>query len=555
MTVRGKQTALALLLGLAFTAPAQAGPPLPKVITVCPGAGVCDFTSIDSAANDIGTNSGDGIEVYGGNTYHEQVNVQKQLDIFGRQGDAPPVITWDGVDQFALSVKLAAAGTTLRRLDIRETATDGAALEALGAITASDLALTGVGSCAILFTPTPSQLGPNVTATLTGSGNATCVHGGEQSADILTGLTVTSADEGVSLEHGATLTDSTVRAAGTALEMEGGTARRVTLDAGGFGLFTFGGTNLVSDSVIASTGDSARAVRAEEAPGPNAVTLRNVTAIASGNGSRGLEAVSFVGPSGTGAPATIDARNVIARGSEHDVFATLAPASCPMGDVCQPGVLNIDHSNFVTASGNVLTPADPHNQSTDPLFVNGILGPGEDFHLASGVSPAIGAGIADASNGPTDRDGVAHPNPPTIGAYERAPASPAGPGGTVVSNSLKFGRVKVGRDGTITITAQVGAAGPVSATATTKPPAHLTSTANRKKKKPKSFTYGKASNTAKGAGTLTLKIHPSKKAKKLLRRGARLKVAIKLHFSPVGAARNTKSKTVHVKLKHKRKRR
>lgn len=548
MTVRGKQAALALLLlGVACAAPAQAGTVIPKTITVCPGAGVCDFTSIDTAANDMNTNPGDSLEVSAG-TYNEQVNVPKKLNIFGRPGDPMPVITYDTVDRFAVSVKLAAAGTTLRRLDIRETATDGFALEALGSITASDLKLTGVAGCAVLFTPTPSQLGPNITATLTGSGGAICVHGGEQSADTLTGLTVTSADAGVQLDHGATLTDSTVTG-GPALEMvgDGGTARRVTLDGTGLGLYTFGGTNLISDSVITSTG---AAVRADQGPSSsNTLTMRNVTAIGSGASSFGMDAVSFAGMPGTGAPATIDAKNAIVRGGEFDVVATPTPSTCDPGNVCLPGIVNIDHSNFVTTKGTVNTPADPHNQTADPLFVSGA-----DFHLASAASPLIGAGVADPSNGPTDRDGVPHPNPPTIGAFEHAPAPSGGGPGAVVSNSLKFGRLKVGRDGTITITAQVGAPGPVSATATTKPPTHLTSAAKRKKKRPKKFTYGRASKTAKAAGTVTLKIHPSRRAKKLLRRGARLKVAIKMRFSPVGAARNTKSKTVRVKLnlKHKR---
>jgi hypothetical protein len=325
----------------------------------------------------------------------------------------------------------------------------------------------------------------------------------------------------------------------------GGTARRVTLDGTGSGLYTFGGNNLLSDSVIRSTGAG---IRADEGPSSNnTLTMRNVTAITTGTGSFGMDAVSFVGMPGMGAPATIDAKNVVVRGGQFDVFATPAPSTCDPGNVCLPGIVNIDHSNFVTTSGNVHTPADPHNQSADPLFVSGT-----DFHLASAASPLIGAGVADPSNGPTDRDGVPHPNPPAIGAFEPAPAaSGGGPGGAVVSNSLKFGRVKVGRDGTITITTQVGAAGPVSATATTKAPAGFSSVAKRKKK-PKTITYGKASKTAKAAGKVTLRIHPGKKAKKLLRRGARLKVAIKLRFSPVGAARSTKSKTVRVKLKRKR---
>ncbi|MBV9000978.1 MAG: hypothetical protein JO304_18085, partial [Solirubrobacterales bacterium] len=46
------------------------------------------------------------------------------------------------------------------------------------------------------------------------------------------------------------------------------------------------------------------------------------------------------------------------------------------------------------------------------------VGPRQDFHIASADLPVIGAGTPAASNGPSDRDGVAHPDPPAIGAYE-----------------------------------------------------------------------------------------------------------------------------------------
>jgi hypothetical protein len=59
-------------------------------------------------------------------------------------------------------------------------------------------------------------------------------------------------------------------------------------------------------------------------------------------------------------------------------------------------------------------------------LVNPVTGAGQDFHIASAGSPLIGAGTVDGSDGPSDRDGVAHPNPPAIGAYEY-PVPPAPP--------------------------------------------------------------------------------------------------------------------------------
>jgi hypothetical protein len=70
-----------------------------------------------------------------------------------------------------------------------------------------------------------------------------------------------------------------------------------------------------------------------------------------------------------------------------------------------------------------------HNQSADTLLVNPVVGAAQDFHIASPNSPLIGAGTADASDGPSDRDGVPHPDPPAIGAYEYT-GPPAAPSGT-----------------------------------------------------------------------------------------------------------------------------
>jgi hypothetical protein len=178
---------------------------------------------------------------------------------------------------------------------------------------------------------------------------------------------------------------------------------------------------VISDSVITSTADDGAAVFAESVNVfPLSVRLRNVTAIASGKGSTGLKAEAQENSSVT--PGAIDARNVIARGAAHDVFAQPGDIS-GCGSGCSPGRVTIGYSNFRSADGSVDTTIG-HNQSADPLLVNPVTGGGQDFHIASVSSPLIGAGTPDPSNGPADRDGVAHPDPPAIGAYEY-PVSPA----------------------------------------------------------------------------------------------------------------------------------
>lgn len=56
-----------------------------------------------------------------------------------------------------------------------------------------------------------------------------------------------------------------------------------------------------------------------------------------------------------------------------------------------------------------------------PLFVDGTVGPSQDFHLRND-SPAIGAGTSDAKTGASDLDGKPRPaagqSEPSLGAYE-----------------------------------------------------------------------------------------------------------------------------------------
>jgi hypothetical protein len=407
-------------------------PIVPATIhTVC--ASGCDFTTIQAAIDDSSTVTGDELRVSPG-TYPEQVTVSKQLTIAGQPGMPAPVITSNGD---TVTIAAGGAGSTLQHLDVRAGRAGFAALEADVGVTASDLALTSSTLCADLAGTT--QFGPGITATET-SPNTVCINANGPDV-VLRGLTVNALAEpvmGMAVAGGAVVTDSTVNASFAASIANGGTARRDTFNGAMVGVETDqSGPNVISDSVATATAADGAAVRAFANPPAGTVAttiLRNVTAIASGPASTGLDAQSsFTTSGGTLHGSTlIDAENVVARGTANDVAADPALNPCPTGATCLPGAVTISYSNLVTASPLVRTPVNAHIQSQDPLFINPTVGPSQDFHLAYADSPLIGAGTLDASNGPTDRDGITHPTPPSIGAYEPRPGLPTkstGPSG------------------------------------------------------------------------------------------------------------------------------
>ena len=403
--------------------------------TVCTSG--CESTSVEAAV--MASTAGDGIEVMPG-TYREQVVVDKPLSIFGAPGEPRPVIEHDGPLDATVTIAATGAGARLSELDIRGIGQNTFGLQANGAVTATDLDLAATGACAFLAAPTPSQLGPGITATTTGGFPYSCVTAGGNAADVVTGITVRAPGvEGVVLGGAGTLTDSTVNA-DTALVLLGGSiARRSTLNGSAFGVEAGSGTSpsapLLSDSVVTSTADTGIAIFVPSVNMfPAAVRLRNVTAIASGQHSTGIESQAQINSNSTA--NSIDARNVIARGTDRDVFGEPA-ASSNCNDPCAAGQVIIGYSNFRSADGFIDTTIG-HNQSADPLLVNPIPGAGQDFHIASASSPLIAAGTPDAADGPSDRDGVNHSDPPAIGAYEYpvSPPSPpgaSGPGGPGVS--------------------------------------------------------------------------------------------------------------------------
>jgi hypothetical protein len=189
-------------------------------------------------------------------------------------------------------------------------------------------------------------------------------------------------------------------------------------------------TCAVRDSVLQAEGKEAIALYSAGF-GETAVA-RNLTALASGEGSVGVSSNFDGGFSAE--PHTVDLKNTIARGTGADLAANFFFIPFP---ISAEGSGNIDVSNSNFAVVKQEPPAavaeGAGNQSAAPLFVNAAA---SDYREAAG-SPTIDAGVADQL-GPLDLGG----NPrvlgaaPDIGAYELVPPLPAG-GGGVRSLSIK----------------------------------------------------------------------------------------------------------------------
>jgi hypothetical protein len=173
----------------------------------------------------------------------------------------------------------------------------------------------------------------------------------------------------------------------------------------------------------ASTAAALRVSVGTEGP-PKVMTVRNLTAIASGRGGDGIEA--FAGGS---AQVLVDAKNVVARATNgSDVAATAADPKV------QPRALvRLTGSNYATVRDSsfeidVTDPGVEGNQTAAPEFVDAANG---DFHQTE-TSPTLDAGVDDELNGSIDIDGAGRTQPsclgasaaslPDIGAYESSPA-------------------------------------------------------------------------------------------------------------------------------------
>lgn len=207
-------------------------------------------------------------------------------------------------------------------------------------------------------------------------------------------------------DSGGTIENVEVRstAGGIALIVgKGWTAQRVIAIAtanGAIGCYTAPDAarpSLLRDSACIGTGSGATALYSSlgVTPGNDAVArLRNVTAVATGPSSGGIEAAS----TGNGGSVTVKGRSVIASGTDSDISAVGGTGgSAAIADLSDS---NYD-SQLELSNGSVTDPGSGSNQTPPPLLVNPAAG---DVHQRAG-SFTIDRGSGDVSAERRDLDG------------------------------------------------------------------------------------------------------------------------------------------------------
>jgi hypothetical protein len=175
----------------------------------------------------------------------------------------------------------------------------------------------------------------------------------------------------------------------------------------------------VRDSVLRANGTNALGIEATGVVGEGPSIVRNVTAIATGSDSIGIQS-RYNYPS-TGSHLMI-LSNSIAAGDTFDLRA--------QEDSFGPGSIAVSNSNFDNVSQEgAATVSGAANQTAPPLFVNAVAG---DYRQAPG-SPTIDAG---SPEGIGSLDLAGSPRllgaAPDIGAYEFVPP----PAGSITSLAL-----------------------------------------------------------------------------------------------------------------------
>jgi virginiamycin B lyase len=168
-----------------------------------------------------------------------------------------------------------------------------------------------------------------------------------------------------------------------------------------------------------------------------------------------------------------------------------------------------------------------------------------------GYYPLAGTGPFAIATGPDgDLWFTVYSDPGRVGRINPAavppaphPAPPPAP-----SNALTIIGVHADRHGVIRITGKNGSGGTDLARATIA--RHRAAVAPKRS----TVTYGVVSNAARGPGLFTLRIRPSKAAKRLLSRKRRVKVLVSVTFTPTGGSANKKTVSIVVRLAKRRSR-
>jgi hypothetical protein len=318
-----------------------------------------------------------------------------------------------------------------------------------------------------------------------------------------------------------------------AFSLENASAERVFATYGGG---TTGGacevaeSTVVRDSVCWATGSQGAGV--VNGGGIVQAKLRNVTAVGSGTGGRGIRFDSST------SSAAVEGINVIAHGTASDVLAKTNNTVGPIASV------TLTASDFASAPvsgmGSSATPPGTNgNITAPPLFADASAG---DFHELAGA-PTIDAGLAAADIGALDLDSKPRaisaiptctqpqPGTPDIGAFEYIPICPS----NAFSYSLK------GK--TLIITVQ--AAGTVAVSDPASP--FEASSAKRKRR-----LLLKPSSASGGPGVIVVPLRLSKLAKAKLGKTHKVKVRARITFTPLGGLAKTQTAKLKIRTKHRK---
>lgn len=228
-----------------------------------------------------------------------------------------------------------------------------------------------------------------------------------------------------------------------AVDLLAGIAERLEVVAGGTssanGVLLQNGATL-SDSTVWTTSPFGSALNTGNGGG----TIRNVTALATGANSTGF----FTNDSYVSGPATITIQNTILRGERADLEAY---SSTP----AEPIAISTDHSNYVNSSvtGPHATFTDlGGRQTTAPVFVDAAAG--NLRQAASSPTRDAGAPVAGLSATALDGQARVQGSAPDIGADEFA----------VAPSTLTPGALKRKPNGTARLTLTASAPGTATVT-------------------------------------------------------------------------------------------